>query len=128
MAADIIARGLAASAKKGLASKADLVNGKVPASQLPSYVDDVVEYPTFSDFPAEGESGKIYVDLETNVTYRWSGSTYVPVGGGAIPPCPVSSDGDFVLRATVSSGVVTYYWLEDTVLRTTETEEEPVPL
>jgi len=125
MAADIIARGLAASAKKGLDGKADLVNGKVPASQLPSYVDDVEEYPSLSDFPAEGEEGKLYVAIDTGLTYRWSGSTYVPVGGGSFPPCPVSSDGDFVLRATVSDGVVSYYWVKDTVLWTSD--DEPVP-
>lgn len=52
-------------------------NGKVPASQLPSYVDDVVEYPSRSYFPATGESGKIYISLDDYQTYRWSGSTYV---------------------------------------------------
>ena len=52
-------------------------NGKVPATQLPSYVDDVVEYSSVSDFPATGESGKIYVARDTNKDYRWSGTTYV---------------------------------------------------
>lgn len=54
-------------------------NGLVPSSQLPSYVDDVLEYATMSSFPATGQSGKIYVDLSTNLTYRWSGSTYVEI-------------------------------------------------
>lgn len=53
--------------------------GKVPSSQLPSYVDDVLEYSSFSDFPATGENGKIYIDTATNLTYRWSGSTYVSI-------------------------------------------------
>lgn len=53
--------------------------GKVPSSQLPSYVDDVLEYPSQSDLPATGETGKIYVTTDTNTTYRWSGSAYVPV-------------------------------------------------
>ena len=61
---------------------AHLVNGKVPESQLPSYVDDVLEYDNKSDFPTSGETGKIYVDKSTNLTYRWSGSTYIMVGGG----------------------------------------------
>ena len=56
-------------------------DGKVPAAQLPSYVDDVLEYSSQSSFPATGESGKIYVDLSTNKTYRWSGTTYVVIGG-----------------------------------------------
>lgn len=61
--------------------KADLnENGKIPEEQLPSYVDDVVEYDTYADFPEEGETGKIYVDVETNTTYRWSGSMYVRIG------------------------------------------------
>lgn len=55
-------------------------NGKVPASQLPSYVDDVEEYGSLLSFPKQGEEGKIYVAKDTNLTYRWSGSTYVEVG------------------------------------------------
>lgn len=62
-----------------LGSKADLVDGKVPESQLPSYVDDVVEYANLSAFPTAGESGKVYVALDTNKTYRWSGSSYVEI-------------------------------------------------
>lgn len=55
-------------------------DGKVPSSQLPSYVDDVVEYPNRTSFPETGEDGKIYVDESTNQTYRWSGSDYVIIG------------------------------------------------
>lgn len=62
-----------------LSSKADLVDGVVPASQLPSYVDDVLEYASLSVFPSTGESGKIYVATDTNLTYRWGGSQYVEV-------------------------------------------------
>ena len=54
-------------------------SGKVPASQLPSYVDDVLEYSSRSAFPATGESGKIYVATDTNITYRWGGSDYVVI-------------------------------------------------
>ena len=60
-------------------SFASLVDGKVPASQLPAYVDDVLEYATASAFPVAGEAGKIYVTLDTNLTYRWSGSAYVEI-------------------------------------------------
>jgi len=63
-----------------LDSKADLdSDGKVLSSQLPSYVDDVLEYDTLDEFPEEGESGKIYVALDTNLTYRWSGTTYIEI-------------------------------------------------
>ena len=54
-------------------------NGKVPANQLPSYVDDVLEYGTFNTFPTTGEDGKIYVAQDTNLTYRWSGTRYVEI-------------------------------------------------
>lgn len=53
-------------------------NGKVLSNQLPSYVDDVIEG-TLATFPSVGESGKIYVDTDTNMTYRWSGSIYVVI-------------------------------------------------
>jgi len=53
--------------------------GKVPASQLPSYVDDVLEYDNQAGFPTTGETGKIYVTKDTNKTYRWSGSGYVEI-------------------------------------------------
>jgi len=58
---------------------ATLVGGTVPASQLPSYVDDVEEYTNYASFPASGETGKIYVDLATGDIYRWSGSAYVQI-------------------------------------------------
>lgn len=54
-------------------------NGLVPSSQLPSYVDDVIEVSTFSALPDTGESGKIYVTQDTNLTYRWSGTAYVEI-------------------------------------------------
>ena len=54
-------------------------NGLVPSSELPSYVDDVLDYATKGDFPATGEDGKIYVANDTNKTYRWSGSAYVEI-------------------------------------------------
>jgi len=54
-------------------------NGKVPSSQLPSYVDDVLEYESLAAMPVTGESDKIYIDASTNKTYRWSGSTYVEI-------------------------------------------------
>lgn len=54
-------------------------DGKVPSGQLPSYVDDVLEYDKKSAFPATGETGKIYVTKDTNLTYRWSGTSYVEI-------------------------------------------------
>lgn len=75
-----------------LDSKADLVGGKVPASQLPSYVDDVAEgYMYQGRFYSDaqhtqeitGEEGKIYLDLATNTTYRWSGNSFIAITGQA---------------------------------------------
>lgn len=54
-------------------------DGKVLTSQLPSYVDDVLEYSEVSSFPITGEAEKIYVDTTTNKTYRWGGTTYVEI-------------------------------------------------
>ena len=54
-------------------------NGVISSSNLPSYVDDVLEYNGKSNFPASGTTGKIYVDTATNLTYRWGGSSYVEI-------------------------------------------------
>lgn len=72
--------------------------GLVPASQLPSYVDDVVEAANLAAFPATGETGKIYVAIDTNKTYRWSGSTYVEISAS-----PGSTD-------SVTEGSVNLYF------------------
>ena len=53
--------------------------GKIASSYLPSYVDDVMEYASKASFPTTGESGKIYVDTSTNLTWRWSGTAYVEI-------------------------------------------------
>lgn len=52
-------------------------SGQIPSEVLPSFVDDVVEYETISDFPHPGEQGKIYIETSTNFSYRWSGSEYI---------------------------------------------------
>ena len=81
--------------QKELASNKGVANGyasldaagKVPSAQLPSYVDDVVEAANLASLPGTGETGKIYVTLDTNKTYRWSGSAYVEIS-----PSPGSTD------------------------------------
>jgi hypothetical protein len=57
---------------------------KVSSTYLPSYVDDVLEYANYAALPATGETGKIYVALDTNKTYRWSGSAYIYITSGAV--------------------------------------------
>ena len=74
----------AIATSQSLALKADLIGGLIPASQLPSYVDDVLNFPDLASFPFVGEDGKIYVAEDTNKTYRWSGSSYVESGGGGV--------------------------------------------
>lgn len=58
---------------------ASAITGVIAAANLPSYVDDVVEYAGTSKFPTTGETGKIYVDTSTNKIYRWSGSGYTVI-------------------------------------------------
>lgn len=54
-------------------------SGLVPTSQLPAYVDDVVTVADFASLPVTGETGKIYITLDTNLTYRWNGSGYTEI-------------------------------------------------
>lgn len=65
-------------------------SGKVPASQLPSYVDDVLEFNSKSVFPNVGETGKIYVDLSTKNIYRWSGSAYTEIAPSLITQAQIN--------------------------------------
>lgn len=75
-------------------------SGLVPSSLLPSYVDDVIESATFAALPASGESGRIYVTLDNNKTYRWSGSVYIEIS-----PSPGSTD-------SVAEGSVNLYFTQ----------------
>lgn len=86
----------ALDAKQPTGSYATLdLAGKVPALQLPSYVDDVLEFPNLTSLPTPGEAGKIYVTLDQGRTYRWSGTTYAEIS-----PSPGSTDA--VLEGSVN--------------------------
>ena len=92
-----------------LSGKADLSGGKVVDSQLPSYVDDVLSYPTFSGsglsgFPASGEDGKLYVAKDTNKLYRYTGSGYVVVGGDEPPVTSVNGQSGAVTLSASDLG------------------------
>lgn len=87
-------------------------NGKVPSSQLPSYVDDVIEgYYYNGQFYTDSahtqlitpETGKIYVDLNTNKTYRWGGTTYVEISQSTIHKYV----GEFTVSSTQTTGSAT---------------------
>lgn len=81
--------------------------GKVPAAQLPSYVDDVLEYSTKAQFPQTGETGKIYVSKDTNLTYRWTGTQYLEISQslalGETPSTAYSGDKGKVNRDALNS-------------------------
>lgn len=92
-----------------LASKADLVGGKIPAGQLPSYVDDVLEYANLAAFPGTGETGKVYLALDTNKAYRWSGSAYVILSDYTLPTASAGTLGGIKIGSGLSidgAGVV----------------------
>ena len=104
---------MAASLKGAANGVAELdASGKVPSSQLPSYVDDVLEYSSQSALPATGETGKIYVTTDTNTTYRWSGSAYVPV----------SNPLDYATQAEAEAGTENTHVM--TALRTKQAIDE----
>ena len=75
-----------ASSEKGAANGVATLDasGIIPTTQLPSYVDDVLEFINLAGFPATGETGKIYVAKDTNKTYRWGGTAYVYITSGAV--------------------------------------------
>lgn len=113
-----------------LGLKADLVGGKVPSSQLPSYVDDVVEVANYAALPATGETGKIYITLDTNYIYRWTGSTYVEikdssaVWGAITGTLSSQTDLQSALNAkepTISPGTTAQYWRGDKSWQTLNT-------
>lgn len=95
------------TANKGVANGyASLdASGLVPTGQLPSYVDDVLEYANLAAFPITGEAGKIYVALDTNKTYRWSGSVYVYITSGAV-------DSVFGRTGVVTAQTNDYTWAQ----------------
>lgn len=114
-----------------LAAKADLVGGMVPASQLPGYIDDVIEghlegnlfYERIGDDVDDSvriipETGKIYVDIDTNKSYRWSGSVFAEIGGGVAlgETAATAYRGD--------RGKIAYDHSQDGTVHVTETQKE----
>jgi len=107
----------AVGANNGVASLD--ASGLVPSTQLPSYVDDVIEFdqplatpgtPVVGDLPS-GETaatGKIYVDTATNDVYRWSGSAFVNITDFATPDHDLTTHGDVTIT-TVATGELLQY-------------------
>ena len=77
-----------------------LVNGVIPANQLPAFVDDVLEFPALASFPATGEAGKIYIDAYTGKTYRWNGAGYTEISASA--GIAVQDEGSVLTTAATS--------------------------
>jgi hypothetical protein len=86
---------------------ASLVGGKVPVNQLPSYVDDVLEFASLLGFPNAGETGKIYIALDTNKQYRWTGSNYLQITNGLIASTNDLPEGSNNLYFTVARVLAT---------------------
>jgi hypothetical protein len=87
-------------------------NGLVPSNQLPSYVDDVLEFADLASFPGTGETGKIYVAIDTGKTYRWSGTVYVEISpsdvnsvNGAVGAVVLDTD-------DIDEGAANFYYTE----------------
>ena len=80
--------------------------GKIPSAQLPSYVDDVVEYANLAVFPATGTAGILYVALDTNKQYRWAGSTYQQITSGAVDSVAGKTGVVTLVKADVGLGNV----------------------
>ena len=123
-------------ANKGIANGYASLNedGKVPSSQLPSYVDDVIEVSSFGTLPTTGETGKIYITLDTNKIYRWSGSVYVEVSssaavwGGITGTLSAQTDLQNALNAkenTITAGTTAQYYRGDKSFQTLDTSVVP---
>ena len=104
-ALDLAKTALQASLKGANEGVAELdASGKVPAGQLPSYVDDVIEYADFASFPASGETSKIYVAVDTSKVYRWSGSAYIEISPLPANVAKLDAVQAFTAKQTFSGG------------------------
>ena len=83
-----------------------ITTGTIDATLLPSYVDDVLEFDDSTVFPATGATGKIYIAIDTNKTYRWSGSTYVQITSGAVDTVSGRTGAVVLTKADVDLGNV----------------------
>jgi len=82
---------------------------KVLAQYLPSYVDDVLEFANLASFPPTGESGKIYIANDTNLQYRWAGTSYAGMNSSLALGITSATAyrGDFGNSAYLHSQIVT---------------------
>ena len=111
-----------ASSEKGAANGVATLgaDGKVPAAQLPSFVDDVLEFTSLAGFPATGVTSIIYVALDTNKIYRWSGSAYIEisVGGGTADAATKLETARTITLTGAVSGSVSFDGTDDVSIDT----------
>lgn len=118
------AAGLQATSEKGQANGYASLdsNAKVPAAQLPSYVDDVAEYANEASFPSTGETGKLYIDQSDGDIFRWSGSAYVQINNAVSTSdsaTQLATARDFSISGDVTASAVSFNGTGDVVLSTT---------
>jgi len=83
-----------------------ITSGIIDAARLPSFVDDVLEFTNLAGFPTTGETGKLYVALDTNKVYRWSGTTYIFITSGAVDSVAGKTGVVTLVKADVGLGNV----------------------
>jgi hypothetical protein len=101
--------------------------GKVPAGQLPSYVDDVIEASSYATLPAVGEVGKIYVTTDTNKAYRWSGTTYFELSAfNETDPVFTASPASGITSTNITNWNTAYSWGDHATSGYLTSETDPV--
>ena len=97
------------SANKGQANGYVPLNSssQIPQQYLPSFVDDVLEFANLAAFPGTGETGKIYVAIDTSKQYRWTGSVYLAITNGFIASTDDVPEGT-TNKYSTNSGVLSY--------------------
>jgi hypothetical protein len=102
--------------EKGTAGGVATLNayGRIPSSQIPASYDEILEFDDYDSFPQPGTAGKVYVALDTNLTYRWGGSAYAKIGqdlalgeteGTAYPGPLGKENAEAIAEITASVGV-----------------------
>lgn len=127
LAVNTSASSLQATSEKGQANGYASLdsNAKVPASQLPSYVDDVAEYANEASFPTTGETGKLYIDQSDGDIFRWSGSAYVQINNAVSTSdsaTQLATARDFSLSGDVTASAVSFNGTGNVVLSTSVPE------
>jgi hypothetical protein len=108
LSADKITSGTFDAARIPNLDASKITSGIIDAARLPSYVDDVLEFANVAAFPVTGEISKIYIALDTNATYRWSGSVYIQINSDQTITLTsdVTGSGTGSFATTISAGAV----------------------